>query len=110
MNDQLALNLSPLVVPIQHKGLTIEERFNRFYAANPHVADAFEALAAQWLARHSKVGAKAIAEQLRWRSGIETQGEPWKINNSLVALYARLLLDRHPEWKGRIEIRERKAA
>ena len=47
----------------------------------------------------------AIIAVLLWRSGIETTGEPWRINNSFTSLYARLLLDRHPEWAGRIETR-----
>ena len=102
---QPTLDLTPLDVPDYAPELTIAERFDAFHEANPHVADALEALAAEWLARHRKVGVKALAEAVRWRSGVETTGEPWRINNSFTSLYARLLLARHPEWAGRIETR-----
>ncbi|MDF9717633.1 hypothetical protein INN71_02545 [Nocardioides sp. ChNu-153] len=107
--DQLELDLSPLVEPEYAAGLTLAERFEVFHATNPHIADALERLAAQWLARHQKVGVKALAEQLRWRTGVETTGEPWKINNSHVAFYARVLIARRPEWADAIETRVQKA-
>ena len=103
---QLALDLSPIIEPDYTPGLTLAERFTVFHEANPHVARALEALAAQWLAAgHSKVGMKALVERLRWEAGIATQGSEYRINNSHVAFYARLLLDRRPEWAGAIETR-----
>ena len=85
--------------------LTLDERFDLFHAHNPHVADALETLAAQWLSRRPKVGVKALVERLRWEAGMQTEGDEYRINNSLVSRYARLLLARHPEWSGRIEVR-----
>jgi len=104
---QLALDLSPLTTPDYAPDLTIAERFAIFHAANPHVADALEALAAEWLAAgNAKVGAKALVERLRWESGIRTAGDTYRINNSFVSLYARLLIERHPSWADHIETRE----
>lgn len=103
--EQLTLNLTPLVEPIYETGMTLAERFEAFHAANPHVADALESLAAQWLSRQSRIGVKALVEVLRYHSGIETEGTPYKIDNSTVSRYARLLLARRPEWAGRIETR-----
>ena len=104
--SQPTLDLAPLDVPDYAPELTIAERFALFHEANPHVADALEHLAGQWLARHQRVGMKAITEALRWRTGIETtDSSPWRLNNNYTSLYARLLLDRHPEWAGRIETR-----
>lgn len=105
MTTQLALDLPGLVAPTYTPGMTLAQRFTAFHDANPHVADALESLAAQWLDRHQKVGVKALAERLRWESGITTAGDPYRINNSFTAHYARLLLERHPEWVGRIETR-----
>lgn len=102
--SQPTLDLTPLDVPDYAPELTIAERFDAFHEANPHVADALEALAGQWLARHKRVGMKALVERLRWESGIQTTGV-WKLNNNFTSLYARLLLARHPEWVGRIETR-----
>lgn len=103
--EQLALNLSPLIEPDYETDLSLDERYALWIAVNPHVLDAMEALAAQWLARRPRIGAKALAEVMRWRSGIETTSDPWRINNSYVSRLARDLLDRHPEWRGRIQTR-----
>lgn len=107
---QLALNLAPLVVPDYEPDLTLAERFALFHAANPHVADALEALAEQWLATNRRVGVKALVERLRWEAGIQTTGADYRINNSLTAHYARLLIQRRPEWADRIETRQLRAA
>ena len=103
--EQLSLDLAPLVEPIYETGMTLEERFEAFHAANPHVADALESLAAQWLSRHRKVGVKSLGESLRWASGLQTDGDPYRINNSYLSRYARLLIERHPEWADSIETR-----
>ncbi len=109
MTDTL-FDLQPLVPPEHEPEATIEERFAAFHAANPHVADALEALAAQWFAAgHRKVGVKALVERLRWESGVQTHGDVYRINNSLVSHYARLLIARRPEWAEQIETRTLRA-
>lgn len=109
--DQMLLpTLDPLVEPDYAPELSIAQRFELFHAANPHVARALEALAAQWLLRHSRVGMKALFERLRWESGISTDGEPYRLNNSFTAHYARLLIARRPEWAQSIETRVMRSA
>lgn len=103
--EQLRLDLSPLVEPIYEPEMTPAERFAAFHQANPRVAEAIEAMCRQWLARHPKVGIKAVFENLRWQSGLTTVGGSWRLDNTFTAYYARLMLDRHPEWQGRIETR-----
>lgn len=103
--EELHLDLTGIVEPHYDPHLSIDEQFALFHALNPRVADAVEALASQWLSRHPKVGVKAIFERLRWESGIQTVGEPWRLNNNFTSRYARLLLARRPEWAGRIEVR-----
>jgi hypothetical protein len=105
VSDQLAFDLTELVHPEYQPTMTLAERFALFHWHNPHVADALERLADQWLNRHRKVGIGALVERLRWESGITTSGEAYRINNSYRSRYARLLLDRRPEWVGRIETR-----
>ena len=110
MSTQLALDLPPLVAPLVPKHATIGERFAAFHEANPHVADALETLARQWFARRQKVGMKALVEQLRWQSGIQTEGDEYRINNDFTAMYSRLLITRNPEWADRIETRTLRTA
>lgn len=103
--EQLRLDLSPLTEPLYEPEMSLADRFAAFHAANPRVAEAIEAMCAQWLARHPKVGIKAVFERLRWESGLTTVGYCWRLNNVFTAYYARLMLDLHPEWVGRIETR-----
>lgn len=104
--DQLTLDLTPLTEPDYSPDLSLAERFAAFHEANPHVADALESLAAQWLAAgNRKVGAKALVERLRWESGLRTVGGGYRINNSHVSFYARLLIERHPDWSDAIDLR-----
>ncbi len=108
MSDTL-FDIAPLVAPDYEPELTLADRYAAFRDANPHVLDAFEAVAAQWLAGHQRVGMKAVAERIRWETGIRT-GDAWKVNNSFVAFIARDLLERRPEWRSRIETRTQRAA
>jgi hypothetical protein len=102
----LELDLHDLVTPEYSEVMSLADRFAAFHGSNPHVADALERLAEQWLARHNRVGMKALVERLRWESGIRTEGSAYRINNSHVSFYARLLIERRPEWADRIETRK----
>jgi hypothetical protein len=95
---------------------TIEERFASFDAANPHVYVALERLARLRLIRGDKrIGVKALWEELRrtlaktalaYDPDLGTDG--YKLNNDFTALYARKLIDGHPELAAVIEVRRRK--
>lgn len=78
--------------------------------ANPHVADTLESLADSWLLLHDRIGVKALFERCRWESGIQTRGDIWRLNNSWTSFYARLLIERRPEWQDAICLREQRAA
>lgn len=109
--EPMLFDLAPLVTPDYTPDLTLSERFAIFHEANPHVANALETLAAQWFAAgNRRIGAKSLAERLRWESGLSTVGDAYRINNSLVSHYARLLIERHPDWSDRIETRQLRAA
>lgn len=104
---QLELDLSPIETPIYQPGMSIEERFEMFHDANPGVAADLEVMAASWFAAgNTKIGVKALYERLRWEAGIRTVGDAYKLNNDFTRSYADLLIDRHPDWDGRIDRRE----
>ena len=57
--------------------------------------------------RGQKIGAKAIAERLRWNAFVrKSEGEAWLINNSIVSHLARFAMERAPELKGFFETRK----
>jgi hypothetical protein len=80
----------------------IQQKFERFHQENPHVLTTLERLATEWFEYHDTVSVKMLWENMRWRLGIETQGEPFKLPNNYPSRYARLLIARHPEWAQRI--------
>lgn len=107
--EQLAFEFAPIVQP-DDGGETIEERFSAFHKANPHVFRLLRELALDYKrAGHSRGGMKMFYEVLRYRSGLYTQGDPYKLNNDFTALYARKLMEETPELVGFFEIRERRA-
>jgi hypothetical protein len=109
---QLALEFPDLVTPDYEPEMTLADKFAAFHAANPHVADALEHLAEEWFAAgNQRIGVKALFERLRWEAGVRTAAsDGYVLNNNHTAFYGRLLLDRHPEWAGRIAVREQRAA
>lgn len=105
---QLDLFATPIEA-VPEKGLSIDERFERFIAANPHVYRAFVSLAREYLratGRH-RVGAKAIFEKMRWEYSIRSKveaGEP-ALNNSYVSRLARLAATNEPDLRDAFEFR-----
>lgn len=88
----------------------LQQQFERFHEANPKVYEVLHKLAAEWLENHSKVGVGMLWEVMRWQLGVQTSGDVYRLNNDYRSRYARLLLAEHPEWTGRIETRQLKAA
>src|SRR5665213_3494817 len=86
---------------------TIEERAQAFHEANPRVYGELRRLAFILLNRgHKRFGAKMITEQLRWQwyeRTVDVSG--YKLNNTYVACYARLLKKNEPELQGVFETR-----
>lgn len=111
MTTQLTLDLPDLVTPDYAEGLTLQQRFEAFDAANPHVFVALEALAQDWFdAGHSSLGISMLFETLRWQAGIQTRGDAYRLNNDFRSRYARRLIEAHPSWDGAIRTRALTAA
>lgn len=105
MTEQLGL-FDAIIQPVTARGATLAQRFEAFHALNPNVFSAIERQALRLAAQGEKrIGVKAITEDLR-RGRIATTGDDWKINNSWPAFYARLLVKRHPQLVGVIEMRQ----
>jgi hypothetical protein len=115
-SEQLVFDIARLVEPTYEKHLSIQERFESFNKANPWVANALERLAEDWMAHgYDRVGIKALVEIVRWQYGRATRSTPaaraakapkFKVNNDYTSRYARLLIERHPDWAGFIYTRE----
>lgn len=87
---------------------SLDQRFAEFHKENPHVLTEMLKLARRELDKGVKrIGAKALWEDLR--SWLKTTGQPYKLNNSYTAIYARKLVQIEPRLDGVIEFRKRKA-
>lgn len=72
--------------------------FKKFHQENPHVYKLFmEYVELLKKAGREKYSAWAIINRIRWDYDISTTGEPFKIKNDFIALYARLAYYHHPE-------------
>lgn len=94
----------PIVEVAIVRGDTKEQRFRTFHEANPHVYRQIVAISRNAVERGaSRLSIKAIFEQLRAR--IETHGALYRLDNSLTAYYARLVMEREPGLRGLFETR-----
>jgi len=89
------------------RGQTIQERFEQFHRANPHVYEALRALAFKALDRgFEHIGIDALYSVLRWEWAAETNDPTgFKLNDHYRSRYARLLMDQEPALGGLFEIR-----
>lgn len=89
---------------------TLRDRFEQFDKENPHVYALFVKYARQVKnSGFDRFSAKAIFERLRWHLNFETHDfQPFKLNNSYTAFYARKVIEEFPEFVNFFELRERK--
>jgi len=83
---------------------SIDERFARFHAANPHVFTLFLRFANEARSRGRKTSAKAIIERLRWELVVETD-EDFRINDHYTSRYSRLAIETDPTFADFFETR-----
>jgi hypothetical protein len=85
---------------------TIQGRFEKFHRDNPHVYVMLEKGVYFLIQRGRKrLSIHAVIEALRWDMDFDTTDEVFKLNAENTSRYARLLLENHPEWRGRWELR-----
>lgn len=103
--------LAQTVTPDLDDAATIQERFEAFHAANPHVYSSLRRLALAARSRGvRRYGIKGLFEQLRWQYAIQTAGDDFRLNNIYSSRYARLLMDNEPGLAGFFETRRLQAA
>lgn len=95
------------------KPLTKEEKFRAFHEANPHILTELEVATAELIrAGHNRIGIDWLISIVRWENRSKTSDAHsiYRINNDYKPRYARLILERHPEWSGVIALRELRTA
>jgi hypothetical protein len=80
---------------------TERQRWLDWHSANPQVYDLFKRFTFEAIDRgHRKLSAWLIVNRIRWETTVETSSGDFKISNNLIAYYARLFMDEHPEYRG----------
>jgi hypothetical protein len=92
-------------------GASIEDAFNRFHAANPHVYQLLLHFAREVRAAgFEHYSTDALFHRVRWHVDIETSdSDGFKLNDHFTAYYARLL-NREPGLRGFFRTRELRQA
>lgn len=89
--------------------LGLLKKFETYHRNNPSVFETFKALAFQMQRTGRKrYSAWAIINKIRWDYDLKTHGDEFKISNDYIALYARLLIYRHPEFEPFFELKRMK--
>lgn len=109
VNDLLDLLREVTGVEVTHdtsnRRAPLAERFTLFHESNPHVYQALRTLAYQGLrAGRKRLSIAAMFERLRDVS-IQTNGDPWLLDNSFKPFYVRLLEANEPPLRGLFETR-----
>ena len=81
---------------------SLEKKFNKFDAENPHVWRMFLQFADQVrLTGRLVYSVNAIFEKIRWHTDIETKSDTdFKLSNNHRAYYARKYMNSHPNRAG----------
>lgn len=98
--------------PAYEPEMTIQERFEAFHAANPHVYRLLRSLALEMrnIGIH-RSGVKFLVERLRWDYLVQTRGrEKFKLSNDFTSRYARLLMAQEPALEGFFVTKELRSA
>ena len=95
------------IVNVNAHGLTLEQRFEAFHTANPHVYARLRSLALDAARQGREVGIKMLFEVLRWQAVMSTNdpSSEFKLNNGYTSFYARRLMECEPELKDFFETR-----
>lgn len=76
--------------------------FEKFHARYPEVYVLFERFTLEGIAHGmDRMGAGAVWERMRWETMVRSQksdAEQYRLNNNYRAYYARLFMERHPEY------------
>lgn len=80
------------------------DRFIAYHRANPDVWHWFEVYALRAATSGRKLGAKAIAERVRWETEM-VHNEEFRMCNSYISYYARIFAAKYPEFRDYFEFR-----
>lgn len=86
------------------------DRFRDYHEANPEIYRQLRRFALEARAAGAqRLSINLLFERLRWFTTVEAKGDPFKVNNTFRAWYARLLMQNEPDLAGVFETRKAEA-
>jgi hypothetical protein len=86
---------------------TIQQRFLTFHFNNPHIYSLLCKYARLAKAKgFAKYSIQSLCEIIRWHVSTPSRGDEFKVNNSYLSRYARLLMSQESDLAGFFEVRE----
>ena len=82
--------------------------FLEYDQARPEVWEAFKRYTLQAVSAGRRMGAKAVAERVRWEMAVEKGDDGFRLNNNAVAFYARRFMAQFPQHGEVFRLRERR--
>ena len=68
---------------------------------NPKVGELFDKFTLEAINKgHKNLSAWLIINRVRWETSVVTYGDPFKISNDYIAMYARYFMHRYPQYEG----------
>lgn len=87
-----------------------QSEFDQYHQRNPQVWQMFRRFTLEAIgAGRNRIGAKMIAERIRWETFVGDRSGDFRINNNFPAYYARKFMAEYPEHKGVFQTRASKA-
>lgn len=84
--------------------------FEAYHERNPKVWELFKRFTLQAIrAGRQRIGAKMIAERIRWETFVGDRDGEFRINNNFPAYYARKFMSEFPEHEGIFQTRASRA-
>lgn len=91
--------------------MNIQERFEEFHHANPHVYQELVQLCREAVGNgKERIGVRMVWEVARWNLIVRTrQNSDFKLNDHYHSRYARLIMEQEPDLQDIFELRTLKA-
>ena len=114
-DSNLAFDFSGLSENYSQTEHEIDTHFRAFHRDNPSVFRLFCKFTLEVISRgFMHYSAKGVLERVRWETSLETvdpgafepEGRPLKINNNYSSRYARLFMQKYPQYEGFFRTRE----
>jgi len=85
----------------------LTDRFEKWDNINPHFYIMFKRFTFEAINKgHNHLSAWLVSNRIRWETTIVTQGNPYKISNDFIALYARKFMKDYPQHQGFFKTKE----